>query len=342
MNGQVPTEIVGRPDFAYYYPNPVWDDGDWIKGLILFFDGIGLLVPSYIRDKPFTTDPAIAEGLAEHGLLKIFEPETFIDDRATRQLATAFQQVLDSGALDSLSARGEEFHHLSMSRLGYAANAEIAERMYGELERRGLARSTVDGYSIPMHPAVRTFVLVMWSQILRETGFAAGYTFHPTSDRPQVLDALREILSAPQLPSTGNVVVTDLQTIGIDLGAVPIDEILSFGEAHGAEYREYARELRSFLRDMTALTATERSEALSDRNEKLRDLSADLTRRGSEWRSDAGIGIALTGAVWTAVQGDPLAAVLTAAGLGLQASDTSQKAGAYSYLFAAKRKLGWR
>jgi hypothetical protein len=41
----------------------MWQDGDWIKNLILFFDGVALLVPDYLRDKPENVDPAIVAGL---------------------------------------------------------------------------------------------------------------------------------------------------------------------------------------------------------------------------------------------------------------------------------------
>ena len=40
------------PELAFYYPNPVWSDSDWVKNLVLFFDGIALLVPDYMRESP--------------------------------------------------------------------------------------------------------------------------------------------------------------------------------------------------------------------------------------------------------------------------------------------------
>ena len=41
-------EVVTKK-IAYYYPNPMWDHGDWVKNLILFFDGVALLVPEYMK-----------------------------------------------------------------------------------------------------------------------------------------------------------------------------------------------------------------------------------------------------------------------------------------------------
>jgi hypothetical protein len=42
---QVPKEI------AFYYPGPIWQGSDWIKTLILFFDGVGILLPNYMKGK---------------------------------------------------------------------------------------------------------------------------------------------------------------------------------------------------------------------------------------------------------------------------------------------------
>jgi hypothetical protein len=64
-------EVVTK-EIAYYYPNPMWDRGDWVKNLILFFDGVALLVPEYMKDKPRILDPAIVAGLEQHNLLHRF------------------------------------------------------------------------------------------------------------------------------------------------------------------------------------------------------------------------------------------------------------------------------
>jgi hypothetical protein len=39
------------PEVGFYYHNQFWYRGDWIKNLILFFDGVRLLVPNYMRDR---------------------------------------------------------------------------------------------------------------------------------------------------------------------------------------------------------------------------------------------------------------------------------------------------
>jgi hypothetical protein len=90
---QKPKVGGGEHELAFYYPGPVWHSGDWIKNLILFFDGVALLVPNYIKDKPDIVDPAIAAGLRKEGLLHILEPEKIVDKAATQRLATAMSEI---------------------------------------------------------------------------------------------------------------------------------------------------------------------------------------------------------------------------------------------------------
>ena len=217
------------PRYAFYYPNPVWTNGDWVKNLILFFDGVALLVPDYMRESPFRSDPAIAAGLEEYGLLKIFEPETFIDAQAAEALAETMTDIIASGALDDL-AQKLGFHELSMSRLGYGVSEseELARMIHEALIQRGLALESEDGFSIPMHPMVLKLILVLLAQILRPNGGTQGMDLCPATDMPQIHRALGELLSIPSFVSSGHVVSMDLETVGINLSSKPLDEILVF------------------------------------------------------------------------------------------------------------------
>jgi hypothetical protein len=66
-------------EIAFYYPGPMWHHDDWIKTMILFVDGIGILLPDYLKGKPEREDPPIAIPLREQGLLHILEPEQIVD-----------------------------------------------------------------------------------------------------------------------------------------------------------------------------------------------------------------------------------------------------------------------
>src|SRR5215204_4028646 len=102
VNEEPPSGEATLPEIGFYYPNQFWYSGDWIKNLILFFDGVGLLVPDYMQDWLEQSDPAIVGGLRDHGLLHVLEPETVVDKDAAEQLAAAMAEVISSGALDDL------------------------------------------------------------------------------------------------------------------------------------------------------------------------------------------------------------------------------------------------
>jgi hypothetical protein len=340
----VPSEMATNPavepEVAFYYPGHIWLSGDWIKNLILFFDGIALLVPSYAKDRPELVDPYIATPMREQGLLHIIEPETVVDKIATEKLATAMTDVITSGALDPLAQQETRFRELSYSRLGGHGDRELAEMILEELKSKGLARDSEDGVSIPMHPMVRWIILVLLAQILRPYGEELGLDLSPTTDRSQLIHALNELLSLPATPSRGHVISSDLATVGIDLGPVPMDEILSFRQEHLREYKAYTRSVRSFVRDLSLMPEEDRTAALLDRREELDERAQDLKSLSKgAWKRPASFALGITGAAWTLTTGDPIGALIGASTVALGAAATREaETGAYSYIFRAAQR----
>ncbi len=328
-------------DMAFYYPGPVWNSGDQVKNLILFFDGIALLVPEYIRDKPFLMDPALATGLAEHGLLEILEPETLIDATTARSMAKTLAAIIETGALDRLALPGTRFAELSFSRMGGMADERVARDLLVELRRRGWARDSEDGKSIPIHPLVRSVILVLWAQLLRPAGRKRGLDLWPATDRVDVVESLREVLNLPNLPSTGHVVGSDLRVVGVDVSSVPIDELLDFRRQYGPQYRAYARDLRGFVRALGPMQRDDRRDALKDRSDAIKEKANELAQASRKaWKQPAArMALGIAGAAWTVHTGDP-----TSAAIGLGAAllgpdfKPRMKVDAYSYLFSARER----
>ena len=188
-----PFAMTDTKDIVYYYPNPMWIRGEWIKNLILFFDGIALLVPNYMRDRPSHHDPAIVAGLEQHGLLHMIEPEVAVDEAAANVLADAMDDILASGQLDGLTAERSEFAEISMSRLGFMGETR-ARILLEELKGRNLAVDSEDTVSIPMHPTVRILILVLLAQILRSYGPKIGARLSPATDISTLVDGMKSVL----------------------------------------------------------------------------------------------------------------------------------------------------
>jgi hypothetical protein len=337
-------------ELAYYYPEPYWSARhvDVMKNLLLFFDGIAILLPRYMLGLESAADPVLAGPLRERGLLKILEPETFVDQEATEALITAVTELVTGGAFDDLERPKYGYTELSRSRMGWNADVALSEMITDELISRDLARPSEDGVSVPLHPVVRTTFLVLLSQLAREAGRRAGLELHPTTPSHDVIDDLISVMSFPSMPSAGHVVTLDQETVGLDLAAVPLDEILAFRNEHGKAYRAYARNVREQVAKLGLLEPEERSARLFDRREELADLANDLRRTARQWwRNPLGsVALGAAGAAWLAEgpSHDPIGAVLTlvSTGLAVASSAGQQPATAYSYIFDARRALGTR
>jgi hypothetical protein len=324
-------------EIAFYYPGPIWHGSDWIKTMILFFDGIGILLPNYMHGKLEHEDPAITLPLKEKGLLHVLQPEKIVDKKATKQLSKAMDGIIDSGALDKLP-KDLRFHEISYSRLGAYGDQKLAQELLEKLKAKGLAKNSEDGVSIPMHPMARYLVLVLLSQILRSHGPKLGAELSPATDRPDVVQALEKLLSLPDTPSAAHVVALDLETVSVDLRFAPMDEVLSFRKEHFKEHRAYVRSVRKLTRDLAQLPVEEREEELKDRREELQEMANGLKSVSRKaWRRPAGFALAMAGAFWKLKGNDYLGMLLAAAGavVGLKSKE-KVNTGAYSYLFRAQ------
>ena len=332
---------AGTRELAFYYPNPMWTYGDWIKNLVLFFDGVALLVPDYMTDRPERLDRPIVVGLREQGLLEIIEPEQAVDKSATEKLAMAMTDIITSGVLDELGKEETAFHELSMSRLGLYGDKELYNMIFDELKKRDLARDSEDEVSVPMHPKVRALVLVLLAQIVRPYGPTINATLSPATDRAQLVGALSELLSQRMEVAAGSVVEFDLNTVTVDLAAVPFDEVLDFRRQNLDAHMRYMLHARKFAMELSRMPYEERELAFEIRQTKLNDLASDLRNRARKsWKKPASFALSLAGS-GASVIAAPIATAVKVAGnlLGHEGGNKSD-AGVYSYLFNARRHFG--
>lgn len=225
--------------------------------------------------------------------------------------------------------------------MGASADIGLAEMIYEELKQRGLARPSKDGLSIPLHPVVRSLILVLLSQALCPTGKKHGLNLIPVTDRPDVHQSLIELLDLPLMPSAGHVVSFDLQTVGGDLGPVPLDEVLDFRNQYGAICRKYMRDLERYLREISGLPRDEQVHALEQRQKEITDTAGDLRQiTPQDWAHVVSFAFTLAGAVWTTTRGDLIGGLLTAGAEAANlAAGFTTSVNAYSYLFAASRRF---
>lgn len=333
-------------DTAYYYPAPYWmaGEGDWIKSLLLFFDDVAILLPDYMWGRHRDADPSLAGPLEEQGLLRILEPKEWIDADVVEKLAEIMVELLAGGVFDGLPEE-RYFAELSQSRVGYGADADLAQFLVDELLQRGLAKPSEDGVSIPLHPVVRTAILVILGQLAREAGERRGMAVHPATDRPDAATDLLDSLSREPMPSCEGVVKLDLEPVTLDLSTIPLEDVLKLREDHREAHKAYMRSLRGFLVELGRISdLAEREAALLERRREIADLAHDNRRTvGLSLGKNLGSwSMGLAGAVWSGLGGDILGATVGALGLGADLIPAGRKetVGAYSYLFAVTSAFG--
>ena len=337
-------ESASPTETAYYYPEPYWleREGGWVKSLLLCFDEIAILLPKYMYGVHDFVDPTLAGPIEELGLLRILEPESFVDDEMATQLTDSIESLVDGGAFDALTEVGG-LAELSMSRMGYATVRQVAQRITAKLKSRGLAASTADGVSIPMHPEIRSAYLLLLAQLAREAGARQGLDLHPVTNGRGTGAAVKRLLDLERMPSRGQIIDLDLQTVGVDLDDIPLDDVLQFKRESGGAHRRYMQNLRAFSLDLSLMGELNRHRAISDRVAELQDEASDLRRRSlAAWRTpkDAtGFALGITGAAWSVATGNLVPAALAGIGAGLKMLPSKAQGTAYSYLFEARRKL---
>lgn len=337
--------MTPRLDVAYYYPAPYWGirEGGWVKSLLLFFDKISILLPGYMYGRHRLADPALVEPLEDQGLLEVLEPNTWIDEEMAKSLAEAVSGLLASGVFDDLP-EANHFHELSQSRMGYGADLDLAGSLVSELQAHGLARPSEDGVSIPLHPVVRTTILVILAQLARSAGTKQNLSIHPATQELEAVQDLIDTLARERMPSRESVIAFDLEPVSFNMDLVPLDELLQFRTEHRSAHRAYMRDLRGFMDELSEVTLPEEREALLlQRRQDIADAAHDLQRstRRALGKNLPSWSFGLAGGAWSVVAGDPLGLVLAALGLvasamGFRGSE-SNRVSAYSYIFRAER-----
>lgn len=335
------TTNTSRNEIAYFYPAPYWHagTGDWIKTLLLFFDGISILLPVYMGNIHRIVDETLAAPLDDLGLLRVLRPEDFVDQKAAEDLATSVVDLITAGVFDNLPTV-QYYAELSRSRMGWSTDAKLSDWLVEELIARDLAKPTEDGVSVPLHPVVRTTILVLLAQQARSIGIRMGIDLHPVTDQLQPVSDLVSVLSQANIPSSAHVVALDLETVSVDLSLVPLDDVMEFRESHGAEFRAYSRNLRSFASELAMLEPEERRARIIDRQEELADTAHDLRRtvRKKWFRPFGKASLGLAGAAWNVASGDPIGALISAGSAMLESAEP-RIVSAYSYLLSIERSF---
>jgi hypothetical protein len=330
---------LSRPEFAHYYGDWMWrvELTDWVKSLLLFFDGLALALPSETAMRLIDADPILAQPLFERNLLHNYEPTQWFkfptgqSDEVEREFFERVYPLLN----DPQGLSEASLYYLDGFFMGVdTSDPDIymlrLEAMWEHVKSLG-GQFGEDDY------LVVSLAVGIISKLLHEhINDAAIQPVINDENAASFVDAL----IGPQAGNRAKIIVSDLAHIGLDLSIVPLDEVLEFRREHGSEYRDYSREIRQFALDLSLMPEAERSTATAERRSELDDRAADLRRTGRSafGRELVTLSFGIAGAAWTLRTGDIWGAAFAAgaAAAGLSKPNPTPMGAAYSYILRAK------
>lgn len=350
----LPTQMTSpTTDLGYYFSGWIWEQtsSNFMKSMLLFFDGLALALPSDLAEELIDRDPILATPLAERGLLTNFVPAATLEAEPAERLALTLTEIVKQYPYWARQRSGElgSFHWGE----GRATQATV-KALEHALAERGLITPRAVSQLFYMDDDVRLLVLALFARTLRAQLGERGLDLHLTTDSREVLNdllkpfphylyAIHDSRTAAD-PMNYFVLTHDLADVGADLSAVPLDEVLDFRKENGQHYRAYAKGLREFLVLQQHANPVDRKRLLDERSSEIRDQAADLRHmsRKAFGARIATLLVSLSGAAWTLHTGNPVGALLAGSAAGLQAVPVEgQQVTTYSYIMIA-RNLGNR
>jgi len=368
--------IAELPRIAFYCPGPSWSqsESDWMKSMLLFFDGIGLIIPDEttkysLPDSPFVRDPDFTQALLDYGVLQILRPEQLMDQEAAEALHESLLELLDApgSVLRPEKREDERFfeYYLNLTHAGIGSHDKrqesLGELLFEELRKRNLVGdlpSPIASFEAPykidrlisgepggqlmgVQRRVWVLILSLQAQIIRSAARRLGLDLQPVTSDTTV--ARLPILSSRLLgiTSAAQAVAFDMERVAVNLGPIPLDEVLDFRKQHGASYRAYARNLRAFLVELSVLPEEERRDVWRQRADEIIDSAHELRKiTRTAWRQPAAsVALGILGAAYAVHQKEWPAGIISLLTGGVGASIKNVPESAHTYLFRIELEL---
>ena len=331
--------ILARREFAHYYGDWIWEEEltDWVKSLLLFFDGIALGLPEKRAERLIESDSVLAQPLAELGLLHNYWPDAW---------AKRSNIELPEGLREFFRRMEEIFKRVPIGGTLSEADLRSLDAAVTDPELRDVTKN----YGIRVSRAKQTFGDAPSQQralTIASVSMFLVENINEVAIQPVIDDEDAAAFVAAIIGSHDNgrakVMTGDLRHVGIDLQAVPLDEVLDFRRQHGSEYRAYSQEVRQFVLELSLLSEVDQASAFEERRAELDERAEELRRvaRSAFKRQSVGLGFGLAGAAWTIVHGDAWGGLFVAgaAAAGLSALTPGPIGAAYTYVLQAKAEL---
>jgi hypothetical protein len=323
-------------DLIGAYPSGwIWPDGDFdfMKCLIPFFDGLAIFMPADHVEQVINSDPYLAGPLFELGYLRNIDPDITLDEDLSNIILEMVQRFVQD---ERFSKVGSGIRQRIVGHLGYKANPQTVLDFVRNLQSIGLAGTLSRDGTFAVQSDVCTAIVENCFSALSRKMRSSGIDLVPV--KPETNSDHGNMWEIRD-PFFSNAIWLDLQEVGVDLRAVPLDEIIDFSSRYRAQYRAYLRGIREIARTLSNVededekkrVKRDRLEAIDDQRAFLQNASRTEFRRRS-----LSLLVSVAGSAWTLRTGDEVAAALAAASAAVGLAPSPQHASEYSYLFRVR------
>jgi len=323
-----------RQEFAYFYSDWIWptESIDWMKSLLLFFDGCAISLPNELAMRMIDNDPTLAGALYEQDLLKNFQPGDWLDEVSATHLCRTLERYITTIGWRAY----REPLTISSSHWGRDLVPQMAKTLTEMMLERGIV--TRGGHHedlVLMRPQVRHLILTLYALALsNQVAIKSQHAIsvEPVTDNYSVLsdfvdpqrsatcpidydywphdylDTSPPIFKMSVISRDISWAMAKLKIGSFDLSAVPLDELLDFKAQQGAHYRAYARSVRDFVQKLNTDGGETNRLKLLERFDEIGDQADDLSRRTriAFGRKASAATLSFAGATWSLATGNPL------------------------------------
>jgi len=340
LNASRSLEKQGEKELVLYHPDYWFFDSDWAKNLLLFADGICLLIPSENQLNVVKKQEYFLRGCSDEGVIHILNAEEVITDIMTIKLRDTLETAISQGMFNDITQGATSL--ISLQRLGFESHYDSANWMYNALKKMNLVQKPKNNM-MEIDAKVYGFIISFLAHLISASKTNNGISMYPVTDRDSAIQDLRYLASFGNYNlSQPEVMMFDFQTVGVDLSGMPVDEIISYKKENSVLYQNYIKTARRFIREVYNTPEELRKEALNDREQEIAELAIELRRASRRaWSKPANFSLTVAGAAISLATSNPLpAAVLATAAAVSNLFDkpAPKEAGLYSYIFNLPRK----
>lgn len=301
----------------------------------------------------------VAGQLAEVGCIEFAKSTTLFSDTEIASFLEIFVEFACDAPRSSRPLSFDEGVFLDPGPLGPFMREDLVLWTMEELQRVGLAAIKETGslirYERPdgefdeggsttlfaVDPYVADAFSLAANQMIERVGARVGVGLHALRASPGVLVSGDE-RTGGAVPTVAQLIELEATLVGLNLDAVPLDEILGFRESHASARRAMLRRLRLAVADLAIVDDTiERHRRLAEYRAELEEMANGLATAGRRafGRGVRDVILGGGGIAGGLATGNPIASLLSAAQALHAVEGRRSSMGPMTYFMAARQQI---